>query len=192
MSTRMRAFLANGLGELRYEPIGKRIRAVLGDETAVDTTEAVLVREPRRIVPSYAVPADDVLGELPPAGAAGAGDTGETGVAMPSLSGRPVRDPSVPFAVPRRRSTRSAVLDSRGSISGSNRGAVSSSIHRIGWPARPGSLLASRAGQQLALRGDLDTGIARADHDERTTGPALLRVGGHGRQSSWRVMWSRR
>jgi uncharacterized protein (DUF427 family) len=99
MSTQMRAFLASGLGELRYEPIGKRIRAVLGDETVVDSTRAALVWEPRRVVPSYAVPADDVLGELPAAGPAVADDTGEAGVAMPGLSGRPVLDPSVPFTV---------------------------------------------------------------------------------------------
>ena len=99
MSTQMRAFLGSGLGELRYEPIGKRIRAALGEETVVDSTRAVLVWEPRRIVPSYAVPADDVLGQLSPAGAASPGDTGEAGVAMPGLSGRPVLDPSVPFAV---------------------------------------------------------------------------------------------
>jgi uncharacterized protein (DUF427 family) len=99
MSTQMRAFLASGLSELRYEPIGKRIRAVLGDETAVDSTRAALVWEPRRVVPSYAVPADDVLGELLPAAAAVAGDAGEAGVAMPGLSRRPVLDPSVSFAV---------------------------------------------------------------------------------------------
>ena len=51
MSTQMRAFLASGLGELRYEPIGKRIRAVLGDRTAVDSSRAALVWEPRRVVP---------------------------------------------------------------------------------------------------------------------------------------------
>lgn len=95
----MRAFLASGLDELRYEPIGKRIRAALGEETVVDSTRAVLVWEPRRIVPSYAVPADDVLGQLSPARAASPGGTGEAGVAIPGLSRRPVLDPSVPFAV---------------------------------------------------------------------------------------------
>src|SRR5882724_8295524 len=60
MSTQMRAFLAGGFGELRYEPTGKRIRAVLGDATAVDSTRAALVWEPRRVVPSYTVPAGDI------------------------------------------------------------------------------------------------------------------------------------
>src|SRR5947208_13737227 len=99
MSTQMRAFLESRLGELRYERIGKRIRAVLGDETAVDSTRAALVWEPRRVVPSYAIPAGDVHGEMAPAGATVVGDSGEAGVAMPALSRRPVLDPSVPFAV---------------------------------------------------------------------------------------------
>jgi hypothetical protein len=43
MSSQMGALLASGLDELRYEPIGKRIRAVLGGGTAVDSTRAVLV-----------------------------------------------------------------------------------------------------------------------------------------------------
>jgi hypothetical protein len=38
MSSQMGALLASGLDELRYEPIGKRIRAMLGGGTAVDST----------------------------------------------------------------------------------------------------------------------------------------------------------
>jgi len=98
MSTQMRALLTSGFDALRYEPTGKRIRAVLGGATAVDSTRAMLVWEPRRIVPSYAVPAGDVQGELAPVAAA-AGDAGAAGVRMPSLSSRPVLDPSVPFTV---------------------------------------------------------------------------------------------
>ncbi len=97
MSSQMGALLASGLDELRHEPIGKRIRAVLGGGTVVDSTRVVLVWEPRRIVPSYAVPAGDVRGELAPATAA-AGATEEAGVQMPGLSRRPVLTPSVPFA----------------------------------------------------------------------------------------------
>ena len=52
----MRNRLLGGLDELRHEPIAKRIRAVLDGGTVVDTTRGMLVREPRRIVPSYAVP----------------------------------------------------------------------------------------------------------------------------------------
>jgi uncharacterized protein (DUF427 family) len=95
----MRDLLTGGLGQLRHEPTGKRIRAVLGRGTVVDTTRALLVWEPRRIVPSYAVPAGDVTAELVPVDAAVADDAGTAGASMPELSGRPVLDPSVPFAV---------------------------------------------------------------------------------------------
>jgi uncharacterized protein (DUF427 family) len=96
MSSQMGALLASGLDELRYEPIGKRIRAVLGGGTAVDSTRAVLVWEPRRIVPSYAVPAGDIRGELTPAAAA-SGDPQDAGVQMPALFDRPVLTPRDPF-----------------------------------------------------------------------------------------------
>lgn len=98
MSSQMGALLAGGLDELRYEPIGKRIRAVLGDGTAVDSTRAVLVWEPRRIVPSYAVPEGDIHGELASAAAAASGDMQEAGVQMPALSSRRVLTPADPFA----------------------------------------------------------------------------------------------
>ena len=84
------------LGELRYEPIEKRIRATLGDDEVIDSIRAMLVWEPKRIVPSYAVPVDDVDGELiAPATRTDAADS----IVVPQLAGRPVYDPSVPFAV---------------------------------------------------------------------------------------------
>jgi uncharacterized protein (DUF427 family) len=97
MGSQMGALLTRSLDELRYEPTGKRIRAVLGGGTAVDSSRAVLVWEPRRIVPSYAVPAGDIRGELATAAAA-SGDTQEAGVRIPALSGRPVLTPADPFA----------------------------------------------------------------------------------------------
>jgi uncharacterized protein (DUF427 family) len=98
MGSQMRSLLASGMDQLRYEPTGKRIRAVSAGETVVDTARAVLVWEPRRIVPSYAVPVGDVRGELTPAALAAA-DVPVPGVRMPDLSSRPVLDPSVPFSV---------------------------------------------------------------------------------------------
>jgi len=50
-------------------------------------------------VPSYAVPADDIAAELAPADTAVTDAAGTVGAHMPELSGRPVLDPSVPFAV---------------------------------------------------------------------------------------------
>lgn len=88
----------SGLGELRHEPTAKRIRAQLGQATVVDSTRAALVWEPRRVVPTYAVPVEDVQAELTPAGAAPA-DTEEVGFFIPGLSSRPVLDPSIPFGV---------------------------------------------------------------------------------------------
>jgi uncharacterized protein (DUF427 family) len=99
MSIRMRNLLAGGLGELRHEPTAKRIRAVLGGGTVVDTTGALLVWEPRRVVPSYAVPGDDIAADLVPHDEAAPDAAGTIGLRLPELSERPVLDPSIPFAV---------------------------------------------------------------------------------------------
>ena len=55
------------LPQLRYEPTPRRIRAQLGNNTVVDSTDAFLVYEPRRVTPIYAVPATDIDGVLTPA-----------------------------------------------------------------------------------------------------------------------------
>jgi uncharacterized protein (DUF427 family) len=64
MSTKMQDLLAQARSELRYQPVEKRVRANIGGESIVDSTRAILVWEPRRVVPSYAVPADDVRAAL--------------------------------------------------------------------------------------------------------------------------------
>jgi hypothetical protein len=99
MSTKVRSLLESGFGQVRYEPTAKRIRAVLDGATVLDSTRAVLVWEPRRVVPSYAVPVDDVRAELVAADPVAAAVTSEVGWAMPDVSSRPVLDPSIPFAV---------------------------------------------------------------------------------------------
>src|SRR6266498_5282273 len=97
MSVRVRDLMTSGFGQLRHEPTAKRIRAMLGGTPLIDSTRAVLVWEPRRIVPSYAVPREDVTGELVPA-ASPAPEAGESvGHYLPDLSQLPVLDPSVPF-----------------------------------------------------------------------------------------------
>jgi uncharacterized protein (DUF427 family) len=63
----MRDMMARAWGELRYEPTEKRVRAVIGGATIADSTRAILVWEPRRVVPSYAFPAKEVRAELLPA-----------------------------------------------------------------------------------------------------------------------------
>jgi uncharacterized protein (DUF427 family) len=98
MSTRVRDVLFGALEALRHEPIEKRIRAVLGGEVVADTTRALLVWEPKRVVPTYAVPEEDLRVTLGPL----EGDTTPPeAVAAPGaleLAGRPVLDPGVPFA----------------------------------------------------------------------------------------------
>jgi uncharacterized protein (DUF427 family) len=102
MSTRLRDVLMQRLDELRHEPIDKRIRATLGDETVVDSTRALLVWEPRRIVPTYAVPVEDIaaeIGEAEPDGDPGAPPAGVPAMGAPILAGRRVYDPSIPFSI---------------------------------------------------------------------------------------------
>jgi uncharacterized protein (DUF427 family) len=49
-----------GLEELRYAASPKRLRALLDGRTVLDTRDALLVYEPRRVVPWYAVPPGDL------------------------------------------------------------------------------------------------------------------------------------
>jgi uncharacterized protein (DUF427 family) len=98
VSSQVRELIAGGFGQLRHEPTAKRIRAVLGGETVVDSTRALLVWEPRRIVPSYAVPAEDVHGELR-AAVTTPGPGTDVGVALPDVTALRVLDPRIPFTV---------------------------------------------------------------------------------------------
>jgi uncharacterized protein (DUF427 family) len=60
----MQDLLARARSQLRHEPIERRVRASLGADASVDSTRAILVWEPRRVVPSYAVPVEDIRAEL--------------------------------------------------------------------------------------------------------------------------------
>ena len=95
MSIRLRDLLMGRLDELRHEPTQKRIRAALGERTVIDSTRALLVWEPKRIVPSYAVPAEDVAAEIAPVD----GERPSGPVDGARLGRRPVYDPTVAFAV---------------------------------------------------------------------------------------------
>jgi uncharacterized protein (DUF427 family) len=86
MSTRMQDLLAGARDRLRHEPIARRVRAIAGGQTVVDSTRAMLVWEPRRVVPSYAVPVEEIhaeIAEAPPSDA----------------DGPPVLHPGIPFHV---------------------------------------------------------------------------------------------
>ena len=52
------------LPQLRFEPTPRRIRAELGGNTVVDSNHALLVYEPRRVTPIFAVPAADIAADL--------------------------------------------------------------------------------------------------------------------------------
>ncbi len=82
----MRDLLEEALGRLRYEPTAKRVRATIGDEPALDSTRALLVWEPRRVVPTYAVPEADISAAIGPAPATDAAAGG-------------MLHPGIPFAV---------------------------------------------------------------------------------------------
>lgn len=100
MSTRLRDVMTREIGQLRYEPTVKRVRAELGDRTVVDSTRAVLIWEPRRVVPSYAVPEQDVRADLAPAPAEHSPESTESiGLRLPDVSERPILDPSIAFDV---------------------------------------------------------------------------------------------
>ena len=87
------------LDSLRYEPTDERIRGVLGDRTVIDSTRAMLVWEPKRIVPAYAVPVEDIDAQIsanPAASASKPPDVAATDGSQ--FAGRRVFDPSIPFS----------------------------------------------------------------------------------------------
>ena len=77
------------VGEGMHEPTEKRLRVEQGDTVVADTGQARLVWEPRRIVPSYAVPVADLAAELVPEPATDADERAR----------RPVLTPGTPFSV---------------------------------------------------------------------------------------------
>ncbi|MBB5788276.1 DUF427 domain-containing protein [Jiangella mangrovi] len=117
----MSALVMGALPELRFEPTRKRVRALVGGETWADTVAAMVVWEPRRIVPGYAVPVADLDAELLPAGPAPQAEA--HAVAVNAEIGD-VLDPRSPFSVRttageavslrRRRARGSMVLDGAG------------------------------------------------------------------------------
>ena len=93
MAVRMQELWTGALPETRVHPSPKWVRATVGDRVVVDTRSALLVWEPRRVVPSYAVPERDVAAELVPYDGPGM-DARPVGL---GLVDSPVLDPSSPF-----------------------------------------------------------------------------------------------
>ena len=76
MGTMVREILMGSLGQLRYEPIDKRIRGLIDGQVVIDTDRALLVWEPKRVVPSYAVPRQALQDIVSPARVAQGDDYG--------------------------------------------------------------------------------------------------------------------
>jgi len=106
----MMASMMSGLPELRFEPTEKRVRAMIEASVVVDSTRAVLIWEPRRVVPSYAVPREDVRADLQPSEQQTGDASADDGYRMPDLAGVPVLTPEIPFQV---HSTDGRALDLR-------------------------------------------------------------------------------
>ena len=88
--------LMSALPLLRYQPVSKRVRVALQGERVADSTAAVLVWEPMRVVPSYAVPEAHVTADLTPAEPGPDPEYRAVGFGPDSP---PLLDPTVPFAV---------------------------------------------------------------------------------------------
>jgi uncharacterized protein (DUF427 family) len=86
MGTRMRDLLADTWASLRYEPTEKHLRIDLDGKPVADTIDGLLVWEPRRVVPTYAVPERDVSARLESVGR------------VDDLADLPVLVPTNPFA----------------------------------------------------------------------------------------------
>jgi len=95
MAVQMRDLMRGVLPELRVHPVDKWVRARAGDTLVVSTGRPRLVWEPRRVVPSYAVPRDDVAGDLVPVVDP---DVAPVEHPVPLGAGPPVLDPRTPFS----------------------------------------------------------------------------------------------
>jgi uncharacterized protein (DUF427 family) len=83
----MRDLLGSELRSLRYEPTEKRLRVYLDGESVADTVDALMVWEPRRVVPTYAVPESDVTAQLESVGR------------VDNRAGLPILVPTNPFTM---------------------------------------------------------------------------------------------
>ncbi|GAB20313.1 hypothetical protein GOEFS_110_00410 [Gordonia effusa NBRC 100432] len=85
MATQLDSLLRLALGDTRFQPTRKRVRVVLDGENVADGL-GVLVWEPRRVVPTYALRESDVSATLRPVDA------------VPVDVDRPILYPSDPFS----------------------------------------------------------------------------------------------
>jgi uncharacterized protein (DUF427 family) len=114
MAVQMSSLVMSALGEVRLHPIAKWVRAFSGGQTVVSTTRAMVVWEPRRVVPSYAVPVVDLKAQLAPAGESAAL---ERPVQL-SAGGPAVLTPGTPFSVHSCPGTALTIRTSTGELDG--------------------------------------------------------------------------
>lgn len=93
MAVALDKLVMGAIPELRVEPVDKWVRASVHGRTVVDSRRARLVWEPRRVVPSYAVPREDVAAALIPY----AGHGAEERPVRLGADSPPVLDPRTPF-----------------------------------------------------------------------------------------------
>jgi uncharacterized protein (DUF427 family) len=87
MAVVMRELFGGALNSLRIEPTAKRLRASLNGDAVADTCAGLLVWEPRRVVPTYAIPMSDMAASL------------TSPVAVDPDGAYPILDPRIPFTV---------------------------------------------------------------------------------------------
>jgi uncharacterized protein (DUF427 family) len=90
------ALLVAALPELRAHPTVARVRAYAGGRAVVDSVRALVVWEPRRVVPCFAVPRADVDADLVPYDGPPAAEQAVP-IAVPTGDTTPVLDPRTPF-----------------------------------------------------------------------------------------------
>lgn len=95
MTVKLSDTLMGLIAELRYEPTLKRVRGDLDGTTLVDTRHALLVWEPKRVTPTFAVPEKDLAARLTPASRR---ENGEECPAPILLEGMPILDPRTAFS----------------------------------------------------------------------------------------------
>ncbi|MBT9255826.1 DUF427 domain-containing protein [Phycicoccus sp. MAQZ13P-2] len=66
MALRLGTHLMSLHSGLLWEPVARRVRATLDGVPVLDSVDAALVWEPRRVVPMYAVPPEDLVATLDP------------------------------------------------------------------------------------------------------------------------------
>jgi uncharacterized protein (DUF427 family) len=86
MAVMISELLGTQLNTLRYEPTAKRLRASVGSHLVADTHNGLLVWEPKRVVPAYAIAEQDISADLIPAEAR-----------SPHPGSPPILDPRNPF-----------------------------------------------------------------------------------------------